>query len=281
MQCPLPTGQTLAIDQYGYPAAPAVILLHGLSSNRITYDQVVHHLGVRYVDDAHLQVVTVDLRGHGESSRATLDGYDAASYAADVAALIEEIAPPGGAIVVGHSLGGVVGAHLAATRPELVQALFLEDPPLYEDDAARRATSPAASFFPKLIAAVRDLQGRDAPPADYRPLVEAMSPPGEAEADFEARCACLHQWDPTTMDAAVAGIVWRGFDPDATLACPVTVVRADPEVGAVFTPGDADRFLRANPEAEVVLVPGSAHSVHARATLDAYLRELDIFLINQ
>ncbi len=276
MQCPLPTGQTLAIDQYGYPAAPAVILLHGLSSNRITYDQVVHHLGVRYVDDAHLQVITVDLRGHGESSRATREAYDAASYAADVAALIEEVAPPGGAIIVGHSLGGVVGAHLAATRPELVQGLFLEDPPIYEDDAARRAVSPAASFFPKLIAAVRDLQGRDAPVEEYRPLAEAMVPPDEVEA----RCACLHQWDPATMEAAVEGIVWRGFDPDAALACPVTVVRADPAVGAVFEPGDADRFLRANPDAEVIMVPGSSHSVHASATLDAYLRELDVFLIN-
>lgn len=277
MLCPLPTGQTLAIDQYGYPAAPAVLLLHGLSSNRITYDQVVHHLGVKYVDSAHLQVVTVDLRGHGESSRATLDTYDAASYAADIAALIEEIDPPGGgAVIVGHSLGGVVGASLAASRPDLVRGLFLEDPPIFEHDAARRERSPAASFFPKMIAAVRKLQAAGAPPEAYRPMVEMLTPPDEVEA----RCRCLHQWDPTTMEAAVAGVVWRGFDPDATLACPVTVVRADPAVGAVFEPGDANRFLAANPEAEVIEVPGSSHSIHATATLPAYLRELDVFLVN-
>ncbi len=86
--------------------------------------------------------------------------------------------------------------------------MFLEDPPLYEGDADRRASSPTAKFFPELIAAVRELQSRSAPAEDYLPL--AMEPTTE---EASARCASLRLWDPATMEAAVAGIVWNGSDP--------------------------------------------------------------------
>jgi pimeloyl-ACP methyl ester carboxylesterase len=259
----LRTGQTLAFDRVGDPDAPPIVLLHGLSGSRLAYREVVGHL--------RGDVRNIDLRGHGESSRASLDAYDAASYAADIAALVElEVGGP--AVVVGHSLGGVVAAELARSRPDLVTAVFLEDPPLYEGDAERRSSSPTAKFFPEMIAAVRDLQARGAPAEDYMSLVVEPTP-----EEASARCASLHHWDPTTMEAAVAGIVWRGFDPDATLSCPVTVVRADPTL-AVFTPDDADRYAAANPHAHIHEVPGASHTVHASPTLDVYLSHLTAFL---
>jgi len=259
----LRTGQTLAFDRLGNPDAPPIVLLHGLSGSRLSYGAVVAHL--------EGDVWNVDLRGHGESSRATLESYDAQSYAADVAALIEsEIRRP--ALVVGHSLGGVAAAQLGRSRPDLVAAVFLEDPPLYEGDAQRRENSPTAKFFPQLIAAVRELQDRSAPVDDYLPLV---TEPTAEEAS--ARCASLHRWDPTTMEAAVAGIVWSGFDPDAVLSCPVTIVRADPTL-AVFTADDADRFAAANPHARIHAVPGASHTVHASPTLAPYLTHLQAFV---
>lgn len=280
MHLDLPSSQRLVFDQYGRPDAAPVILLHGLSSDRRTWEGVVHHLTTRYVDQGQIQVLALDQRGHGESGRADREHYDAHSYAADLAGLIESLelnlmADPR-AVVVGHSLGGVVGAALAATRPELIRGLFLEDPPIFEGDANRRAASPAAKFFPALIATVRQLQASGADPEAFRPVVEATSAPDEVEG----RCQSLYRWDPTTMEAAVDGIVWRDFDPDVTLACPVTVVRADPAVGAVFSPGDAERFAAANPEADIIEVPGASHSVHATATLSPYLRHLDVFLVN-
>ena len=92
-----------------------------------------------------------------------------------------------------------------------------------------------------------------------------------------ARCLSLHRWDPTTMEAAVAGIVWRGFDPEAAVSCPLTIVRADPTL-AVFTADDADRFSRAHPHAHIHEVAGASHTVHASPTLDAYLSHLKAFL---
>src|SRR5205085_8490496 len=58
-----------------------------------------------------------------------------------VVSFIEEVIAEA-CVVVGHSLGAVVGACLAARRPELVRGLFLEDPPFYDladPERARRA----------------------------------------------------------------------------------------------------------------------------------------------
>lgn len=66
-------------------------------------------------------MVAPDLLGHGRSPwRApwTID--------ANVAALAEVLTEP--VVVVGHSFGGAIALHLAATRPELVKGLVLLDP---------------------------------------------------------------------------------------------------------------------------------------------------------
>jgi pimeloyl-ACP methyl ester carboxylesterase len=266
------TGQTLAVDRYGDAAAPPLVLLHGLTGSRRAYQHVVPHL-LDTDTGARLHVVNVDQRGHGESTRADLDHYDALSYSTDVAALIEVLGSEP-AVVVGHSLGGVVALALAVTRPDLVRALFLEDPPCFEGDQARRDTSPAAKLFSAFVAHVRERQARDAPERDYQALVDPDTP----IEDIQGRSRELRLWDPTTMQAAVAGVFWRGFDPLAAISCPVTLLRSDPLVATVFTPEDAEQFALANPHARIVEVSGARHVIRARATLPAYLGHLDAFL---
>ncbi len=245
-----------------------VVLLHGLSGNRGAYGVAIRHLTGR-VERGELQVLNVDLRGHGESSRGTLDTYDAPSYAADIAALIESLTDRS-AIVVGHSLGGVVAAALASARPDLVRALFLEDPPFFEGDAARRNASPVASFFPVLVSGVGDLHARSAPLSDYEALALTHVAPDEAAE----RGLSLSMWDPTAMQAAIDGIVWQGFDPAAAFSCPVTILRADPACGAVFSADDVDPVQSANPHARISMVPGAAHSILSTRP-DAYLDHFD------
>jgi pimeloyl-ACP methyl ester carboxylesterase len=263
------SGPTIALKCHGSRSGRPVVLLHGLSASRLTYQSVVEHLMRRH--HGH-RVIAVDLRGHGESDRATQNTYDAASYAADIAAVIDALTDTP-ALVVGHSLGGVVAAELALANPNLVEALFLEDPPLFEGDDARRNASPVAAFFPDFVAAVHALQASGASPDEYAPLTQDV--PAE---EREERQLTLSRWDPTTMSAAIDGTVWRNFDPTATLSRPVTIVRADPKVGAVFSPEDAALFQRSNPAAQIIEVPGAGHSIHAMATLPQYLTELDRFV---
>ncbi len=265
-------GQRIAFDHHGDSSAPAVVLLHGLSSNRRAYGQVIEHLAGA-VASGSLQLLAVDMRGHGESSHAPADQYDASSYASDIADLIRsEMTEP--AVIVGHSLGGVVAGALAANHPELVRGMFLEDPPYFEGDADVRNASPVAAIFPQVVAAVVALQARSAPATAYDLLVGPMVAPHEVAQ----RAAEMSRWDPMTMHAAVTGDVWRDFDPQAKVVCPLTIVRADPAFGAVFKPEDGPKVLAANPHANIVMVPGAGHQIREGETAGSYFRLLDQFL---
>ncbi len=104
-----------------YRSTPAPFLLvHGLASNARLWDGVATALAA-----AGHQVVTVDLRGHGRSSKPD-SGYDVATVAADLAALIERMRLDR-PIVAGQSWGGNVTIELAVRHPEAVRAIALVD----------------------------------------------------------------------------------------------------------------------------------------------------------
>ncbi len=98
----------LAHELIGNSDHPSLVLIHGITDSRHMWHPLLHELA------AHHQVLAVDLRGHGESD--TDDGYDPISYATDV---VETAAALGvaDAVVVGHSLGGVVASAYAAIAP--------------------------------------------------------------------------------------------------------------------------------------------------------------------
>ena len=71
---------------------------------------------------AGFSVVSVDLRGHGDSD-VGFGSYGDAETAEDLAALLDELGAP--AVMVGNSMGAAAGAFLAAVRPDLVRGLVL------------------------------------------------------------------------------------------------------------------------------------------------------------
>ena len=100
---------------------PGLILLHGLGVSGAVWQGIGRLLGPA------LRLVAPDLRGHGESDKPSA-GYLPRDYVGDIAALLgHEPSRPLG--VLGHSLGAVIAAQLAADRPELVPKLILVDPP--------------------------------------------------------------------------------------------------------------------------------------------------------
>lgn len=267
----------LAYDTAGPRGAPSVVLLHGLTSSRASYADIVPVVARTW------RVLNVDLRGHGQSGRGTR--YRAGDYAADVAELIEaEGAGP--AVVVGHSLGGVTASALAASSPQLVAGLFLEDPPLFEGDAATRQASPAARFFPAFVAQIRTWQGNGTSEGDVAAaLGEQPSAHGTSAGErlgperMEARARALRTFDPAAMDAAISGETWQGYDPTTPVSCPVTVLAADPNVGAVFRPEHGSRYVAAVPQAQIQTIAGQAHGIHDDPVGQvAYVEALSQFL---
>ena len=98
----------LAHSIVGPQDASALVLLHGITESSGSWDPIVERLRATY------RVVTVDLRGHGESPLG--EAYDPVSYATDV---VETVASAGieRPVVIGHSLGGVVASAVAAISP--------------------------------------------------------------------------------------------------------------------------------------------------------------------
>lgn len=95
-----------------------MLAVHGLTGHGRRWEYLAtHHL-------SDVPMVAPDLLGHGRSPwRApwTIDANTAA-----LAAVVADCPEP--VVVVGHSFGGAIALHLAATRPDLVAALVLLDP---------------------------------------------------------------------------------------------------------------------------------------------------------
>lgn len=147
---------TAPFTDYGGPGVP-VVALHGHFGSARTFAGLARELG-----DA-VRLIAPDQRGHGHAgSRPT---YTTDDYVADAAAFVEarELAP---AIVLGHSMGGVVAYALAARRPELVRAVIVEDAP-----AVVGPGMLDVSGWPRRAATVRELceliEAQGVPDASY------------------------------------------------------------------------------------------------------------------
>lgn len=123
---------------------PALLLLHGLSSNARYWERVARRFPNR-------RLVALDQRAHGASD-APESGYTAAELTADAAFAVHEL-DLGRPVVSGHSWGAGVALELAATRPELVGAVAVIDGAtiamaerLSWDDAARLMQPPLPRY---------------------------------------------------------------------------------------------------------------------------------------
>jgi pimeloyl-ACP methyl ester carboxylesterase len=110
-------------------AEPA-LYLHGLGGSSANWTDLAGLLADRLAGQA------IDLPGFGASEPA--ESYSLAAMARRVARWIEA-SGAGSVHLMGNSMGGAVGVHLAATRPELVRTLTLISPAMPFLDPRRSA----------------------------------------------------------------------------------------------------------------------------------------------
>ena len=113
----LSTGVELEYAEQGDKSGTPVIFLHGYTDSWHSFENVMPLLP----GTIHAFVLTQ--RGHGNSSKPE-NNYHPKDFAADVAAFIKE-AKIGKAIIVGHSLGGVIAQQFALDHPELTKAIVI------------------------------------------------------------------------------------------------------------------------------------------------------------
>jgi pimeloyl-ACP methyl ester carboxylesterase len=105
---------------YGTQGRPPMLCLHGGAVNAHWFDFVAPG----FTADYHMR--SLDQRGHGDSAWAEPPDYSYASYAADLAAVVEKL-DLRDFVLMGHSMGGLVSLVYAATHPGRVKKLVVVD----------------------------------------------------------------------------------------------------------------------------------------------------------
>ncbi len=98
-------GVKLVYDDQG-AGKPAFVFIHGWTCDRSFFAPQAEHFA------RHHRVISLDLRGHGESDKPQ-GAYPISAYVDDIAHVIGEL-KLGKVVAVGHSMGGITVHEFAA-----------------------------------------------------------------------------------------------------------------------------------------------------------------------
>jgi pimeloyl-ACP methyl ester carboxylesterase len=244
--------------EWGDPAAPPVVCVHGLTRNARDFDALAHVLA------ADFRVICPDLPGRGASEWLPMGAlYQPLNYVQALAHLLAVIGQPVG--WVGTSLGGICGMAVAAAKGQPIARMVLND---------------IGPFIPKAaLAGIRDRIGRVGDFADMREvemfLRSAHASFGKlTDAQWEAMALHSHRVLPN-------GRLALHYDP--AIAEPITSVEpADVDLWALWPSiaiprlvlrGETSDLLDAATFARMAETGAQAHIVpdcgHAPALMDA------------
>jgi pimeloyl-ACP methyl ester carboxylesterase len=225
-------------------AGEPLLFIHGLGSCGEDWKAQVDHFRDRY------QVITCDLRGHGQSSKPRAP-YSMERFAGDIAALLNEL-QVGPAHVVGISLGGMIAFQLAVDAPQRVRSLTIVN---------SGPAVPAATFKQRMPLYIRLVYLRLLGLRRMAAMLgEKLFPKPEQAALRQAFVARLAANDKHVYRASLRAIFagWGVADRLAEIRCPVLVLTADQD----YTPVALKQlYVDRLPDARLVVVPDSRHAL--------------------
>jgi pimeloyl-ACP methyl ester carboxylesterase len=272
---PVSDGGSIHVVETG--AGPPIVLVHGVTLSVITWARQLNGLSADH------RVIAIDQRGHGPSAAGT-DGYGLDRLSEDVIEVLGALDVTG-AVLVGHSLGGMVTMTAAINS---------------RDRLAAHVTALAL-----VATSSHPLAGVPVPPS----VIDRLSARGErslARAERRGhpaiRGASMLMWsmrvaygsrpDPTAielgrtmmtaMSPASLGSLLRGIgsfklkDHLGTIDLPTRVVVGTRDV--LTPPRHAKAMAEGIPHAELVVLPGTGHMVMLEfpEELNTMLHELSV-----
>lgn len=253
--------------EWGEPDAPAIVLLHGLSSTCRIWDAIA-----RAFQHSH-HLLAPDQRGHGETSWPEAPDYTTDHYVGDLEALIDGWGLDRFALI-GLSMGGMNAIAYAARHPDRVTHLVPVDiPPAIRRD--KRPTiqldkhiaehgHPIVDDHDAQLKLVR-LNNQTTPePALRHRLSHLLKqlPDGRWQYKHDPRVS--YYWEPSDL--------WEALP---EVQAPVLIVRGGKS--DVVRDTTAERMLAEFPNAELVTIDPSGHTV-PEDTPDAFIVAVEQFL---
>jgi pimeloyl-ACP methyl ester carboxylesterase len=245
---------------------PPVVLLHG----GLQTGEGMRHLAQQLSFDR--EVLVPDLRGRGLSEQPQ-NGYEPATMADDVAALIDRIGIDRPALI-GRLHGGLVAYHLASRRPDMIRGVILGDasPEMSAEQASR--TVAAVNSLPRRFASYEEAarfyeEGLGLPPARAR---------HDLPSDLEAMPNGGYRWrhNLDIIDKIMAAAIPRSdWDVLAQVRCPVLILRG--QRGQIRRE-TAERMLSILPQARAQTIYGAGHDVFLGPGAEQTLAAIQLFL---
>ncbi len=254
---PIAAGVTIVADYWPGTGTP-VVLAHGGGQTRHSWGETASLLAAR----GHT-VLSMDLRGHGDSDWAIDDAYLTEDFAADAAAAIDWLGQP--VHWVGASMGGLTGLLATDLYPGLFRSLVLVD----------ITARPSRSGVERIVEFMtKDLEAGFASLDDAAAAVAAYQPHRPKPPDPSGLAKNLRQgedgrwrwhWDPAFMAARASRNQGEAdwyqpiVDAAAKLTVPTLLVRG--RLSDLVTEAEANEFLELVPHAQLVDVADAAHMV--------------------
>lgn len=256
-------GVTIAADHWpGHGTGPdtTVVLAHGGGQTRHSWGGTASVLA----DRGH-RVVSIDLRGHGDSTWAPDRDYSMAAYRDDALAVVDWC---GGEVVwVGASLGGMTGLHAVDARPAAFSGLVLVD----------ITPRPAKQGVDRILAFMKDKAVDGFASLDEAAdAIAAYQPHRPRPSDLSGLAKNLRlgedgrwrwHWDPAFLDVRTGGTSEHARDRHHAeledmarrLALPTLLVRG--KLSDLVTEAEVRDFLSMVPHATYVDVADAAHMI--------------------
>ena len=253
---------TLRLQRNPCGAGPVLLLLHGVTRSGADWAPLLPALQEDWT------VIALDQRGHGSSPRG--DRYQVTDFVADAVRFVRDEAA-GPVVILGHSLGAMVAAAVAAELPDRVRGIILEDPP-FHTMGKRIANSTWQALFIGMRAAaetggstevITEALANISLPASGGGFKRLGDLRDRASLTWSAEC--LRQLDPKVLTPVIEGRWLDGYDFPSLLSgvrCPTLLLQADPSAGGALTDGDAETLKSLVADCQHVRFPGCGHNLH-------------------
>lgn len=234
------SGIQLHYDVHGQ--GTPVVLIHGLGSSALDWEYQLPAL-------QGYQVITLDLRGHGRSSRAPIP-FSMPLFAQDIADLLKHLGLAS-AHIVGLSLGGGIAFQLALDHPERVRSLVIVN------------SGPHAvldSWIARLAINLRFLTIRlFGLPKLAEMVASKLFPKPEHAEKMRVFVERFRNNDADSYRAALKALLgWSVRDRLASIRCPVLALTADQD----YTPVSwKQEYLEHLAQGSLVVIPDSRHAM--------------------